>query len=589
MDKEYRNLTVAEIEALERAGNHAYDWQQVLVADPFCTECVRGNTFDGSVHIGALEEGWHLDMREGIYRSMLKDCTIGDHPAIHDVRRLEGYTVGDHVTLQNIGELTAARRSERSLFPMNENGKRSIKACPEMTVGDAYLWARYRGRATFMERLDGFCRPSEEEPCRIGDCCEVRNTNIIRNVDILSRGGGDSTCIDGCVALEDGVVGYGCKVGFGVIAERFLLGENVHLENGLRLNDSVVGDNSTLARCEVGSSIVFPAHEQHHNNSFLIAGLVMGQSNIAAGATVGSNHNSRSADGELAAGRGFWPGLCCSFKHSSRFASYCLVAKGDYPHELDIKLPFALVNNNVAENQLEVMPAYWWMYNMYALDRTGRKFVKRDMRNVKTQHIEFDPLAPDTVEEIMRGIDLLKGWLTASHDSEVRADEMEAGRRKVVVLKAQEGLKAYEDMALYYAMKQLTAHFGDALPSAQPAAEREWVNIGGQLVAKSDIEQLISLVEKGSIGCWEALHDRMDVLWSHFYPGQRTAHAYDVLCRLAGTKSIDAQLWQQCLTRFTQLEEYVARQVVASRQKDMENSFRQMTCWEGDERRAVLE
>jgi len=31
----------------------------------------------------------------------------------------------------------------------------------------------------------------------------------------------------------------------------------------------------------------------------------MGQSNMAAGATIGSNHNSRSADGELVAARGF--------------------------------------------------------------------------------------------------------------------------------------------------------------------------------------------------------------------------------------------------------------------------------------------
>ena len=46
----------------------------------------------------------------------------------------------------------------------------------------------------------------------------------------------------------------------------------------------------------------------------------MGQSNIAAGATIGSNHNSRSADGEIIAGRGFWPGLCVSLKHNSKFS-----------------------------------------------------------------------------------------------------------------------------------------------------------------------------------------------------------------------------------------------------------------------------
>ena len=57
---------------------------------------------------------------------------------------------------------------------------------------------------------------------------------------------------------------------------------------------------------------------------------------MAAGATVGSNHNSRGADGELVAGRGFWPGLCVSLKHNSKFASFTIFSKADFPHELNI-------------------------------------------------------------------------------------------------------------------------------------------------------------------------------------------------------------------------------------------------------------
>ena len=63
---------------------------------------------------------------------------------------------------------------------------------------------------------------------------------------------------------------------------------------------------------------------------------------MAAGATIGSNHNSRGADGEIIAGRGFWPGLCVSLKHNSKFASFTIIAKGDYPAELNIPIPFSL-------------------------------------------------------------------------------------------------------------------------------------------------------------------------------------------------------------------------------------------------------
>ena len=102
------------------------------------------------------------------------------------------------------------------------------------------------------------------------------------------------------------------------------------LKYGARLINSYLGNNSTISCCEVLNSLIFPAHEQHHNNSFLCASLIMGQSNIAAGATIGSNHNSRGADGEIIAGRGFWPGLCVSLKHNSKFASFTILAKGGF-------------------------------------------------------------------------------------------------------------------------------------------------------------------------------------------------------------------------------------------------------------------
>lgn len=552
----YRNLLPSEIEQLERQGNYSDDWSTVRVADPFLVKNVRNST--------------------------LSNCTLGANVTIRDVRLLSGYTLGANVTLFNIGEMTGGG-TPKPLEVMNENGGRAIVPFAGMTIGDAYMWARYRGRKAFMQKLEAFTTSEVgSRKSEVGECCSIKNTTCIRNVDILSSEE-DPTVVDSCITLIDGVVGYGCTVEHGVIAERFLLGEHVHLEFGLRLNDTVVGDNSTLARCEVGNSIIFPSHEQHHNNSFLIAALVMGQSNIAAGGTIGSNHNSRTADNEIVAGRGFWPGLCCSFKHSSRFASYCLLAKGDYPAELDITLPFALVNNNVSKDQLEIMPAYWWMYNMYAMDRNSKKFAKRDKRVVKAQHIEFDNLAPDTAEEIFRGIMQLRAWMAASTGDTVYAQRQENSRRPTVVLKAEEGLKAYEEMLIYYAMKTVKGE------RSKVKGERlnDWLNIGGQLVAKADMEQLIADVESGAIGSWQQVHGRMDALWET-YPAQREAHAYGILCRLAGVDALSDDLWQQYQQRYTEIQKYIEEQKVASRRKDDVNPFRNMTYWDDAEREAVL-
>ena len=76
----------------------------------------------------------------------------------------------------------------------------------------------------------------------------------------------------------------------------------------------------------------------------------------------------------LRAGRGFWPGLSTTLKHNCRFASYTLLTKGNYPSELNIPLPFSLLIDNEQQNRLEVMPAYWWLYNMYALERNSWKY-----------------------------------------------------------------------------------------------------------------------------------------------------------------------------------------------------------------------
>ena len=612
-NNKYRNLTLAEIEQLERQGNYSDDWSSVRVADPFCIKQVRNST--------------------------LQDCSIGANATVRDVRLLSGYTLGDNVTLTNIGEMSCTllsplekgsipdgsssllsplQRGSTSeggggykwLEPMNENGNRRILPFAGMTIGEAYMWARYRGRKRFMERLE---QMTMEELAaagygQVGDCCVIKNTNCIRNTAILSRSD-DPTLVDGALALCDGVVGYGCTVEHGVIAERFLLGEHVHLEFGLRMNDTVVGDNSTLARCEVGNSIIFPAHEQHHNNSFLIAGLIMGQSNIAAGGTIGSNHNSRTADNEIVGGRGFWPGLCCSFKHSSRFASYCLLAKGDYPAELDITLPFALVNNNVSKDRLEIMPAYWWMYNMYAMDRNSKKFAKRDKRVVKAQHIEFDNLAPDTAEEIFRGMMQLRAWIAAStqalplgkgeypeggRGSVVYAQGQEKSKRPTVVLKAAEALKAYEDMLVFYAVRSLESGGRSCLPHPDNYALRtphsalsNWLNIGGQLITKADMEQLITDVESGVLADWKAVRDRLDTLWEA-YPAQREAHAYGILCRLAGVERLDDALWQYYRDRYVAIQQYIEEQKTASRHKDEVNPFRNMTYWDDAEREAVL-
>ncbi|NLE38167.1 MAG: DUF4954 family protein, partial [Pirellulaceae bacterium] len=402
----WRHLTASELEELVRNGNTSKNWDDVLVAEGFDPRFVRGCQFSGLVRIGQIGDvslSMHdLIVPTGLLNSHIVACDIGDNVAIRNVRYIARYIVGDHSMLLNIDEMQTTNHAkfgngivtdgeEESvrirLDIINEAGGRAVLPFDGMIPADAYLWAKYRQDASLQERFKAVTE-SRFDSRRgfygtVGEACVIKNSSIIKDVkfgdNVYVKGANklknltinsskdEPTQIGEGVEMVNGIVGFGCHVFYGCKAVRFILGNNSNLKYGARLIHSFLGDNSTVSCCEILNSLIFPSHEQHHNNSFLTAALVKGQSNLAAGATVGSNHNSRSNDGEIEAGRGFWPGLCTTLKHSSRFASFTLLTKGDYPAELNIPLPFSLLNDDRTNGCLAVMPAYWWMYNMYAL------------------------------------------------------------------------------------------------------------------------------------------------------------------------------------------------------------------------------
>jgi len=389
----YRHLKLNEVEELKKNGNNADDWDLVMVMDDFLPELIHHCNFFGMVRIGILEpyylEFHNLRRPVGLYNSNIISCDIGNNVVIDNVSYLSHYIIGNDAILINVNEIETTDHAKFGngilkegepeslriqLEVCNENGGRSIIPFDGMLPGDAWLFSRFRDDRVLQGKLKLFS-DMEVDKRRgfygiIGDRTVIKNCKIVKDVNIgsdaylkganklknltINSSAQSKTQIgEGC-ELVNGIIGNGCRIFYGVKAVRFILASNSQLKYGARLINSYLGNNSTISCCEVLNSLIFPFHEQHHNNSFLCASLLMGQTNMAAGATVGSNHNSRGADGELVAGRGFWPGLCVSIKHNSRFASFIIMAKGDYPAELDIPLPFSLVSNDVSKDELIV-------------------------------------------------------------------------------------------------------------------------------------------------------------------------------------------------------------------------------------------
>ena len=662
----WRHLQSDEVERLVKNDNTADNWDEILVTDKFDTNQIKNTRFFGLVRIGCLRNVilQHHDLRvpAGITNSLIISCDIGDDVAIHNVHYLAHYIIGDHCILFNIQEMHTTDHAKFGngiikegepenvrtwLDLMNETGSRRVLPFDGMITADAYLWAKYIDDTSLQENLKKITQNSIDNRRGFygttGNHCVIKNSLILKDVKISSycyiKGANklknltinsseeEPTQIGEGVELVNGIIGYGCHIFYGCKAVKFILGNNSNLKYGARLINSFLGDNSTISCCEVLNNLIFPSHEQHHNNSFLIASVVMGQSNMAAGATIGSNHNSRANDNEIQAGRGFWPGLCTSVKHSCRFASFVLLSKADYPAELDIPLPFSLLNNNVSKDQLEVMPAYWWLYNMYALARNSWKFQNRDKRVNKVQNIEFEPFAPDTIEEIFNARKLLEIWTAKAslrekgelsrlkndddlasfgrsllsgkeeviNSMEVLGEDMENTKRKVVILKTYKAYHAYGDMLHYYATKNLLAYL-DSNPEAtfpemckdlKSKRQTEWVNLGGQMMQKDDVDTLRVDIGSGKLKTWKDIHKRYDDLWVK-YNLDKQKHAFATLCEIYETDNLTKNVWLSALNKAVTIQKFVCDQVYSSRKKDLDNPYRKTTFRNMAEMKAVI-
>ncbi len=504
-----------------------------------------------------------------------------------------------------------------------------------MLPGDAWLWSRYRDDEALMKKFKQFTEKKFDKKRgyygKIGDGTVIKNCKIIKdawigseayikganklkNLTINSGTEGKTQIGEGC-ELVNGIIGFGCRIFYGVKAVRFIMSDHSQLKYGARLINSYLGYNSTISCCEVLNSLIFPAHEQHHNNSFLCAALVLGQSNMAAGATIGSNHNSRAADGEIIAGRGFWPGLCVSLKHNSRFASFTIIAKGDYPAELNIPIPFSLINNDVANDKLVIMPAYWFMYNMYALARNEEKYEARDKRQNKAQHIEYDFLAPDSVNEIFDAIRLLKkytgkafakkqnkkidenGWVSLGgnlletkdrilDELEILAEEFENAGRKVQLTKVQQAYTIFKELLVYYGVNQLLHlawrnktndwdKFYETLPLR--ARRSNWLNIGGQLFPQPVVNTFKKEINSGKIKSWDDVH-AFYTINAQIYPEQKLQHAFASLLEILQIKAtgFDKKLFKGLVQQALATREWMVKGIFESRAKDYHNPFRRM-------------
>lgn len=658
-----RQLTTSEIEVLKSNCNHNEDssWKNIYVDkedDFFDPSLIIENFFSGYIILGKIKRAVisyndiHLEC--GIRKSKLNNVVIGDDCAIHNVAYLDNYHIGNRVILFNVDEICCTNHSKFGngilkkgesedkrvwLGVGNENDGRSVLAFESMIPSDAYIWSHYRDDNELLTRfveLTEYGNSGElntygiieddvvikntsiVKDSKIGTCAYIKGAYKLKNFTMLSSKEEPSQIGEG-VILVNGILGYGSKVFYHGIAVRFVIGRNCQLKYGARLLNTVLGDNSTISCCEVLNNLIFPFHEQHHNSSFLIASTVMGQSNIASGSTIGSNHNSRSPDGEIFAKRGFWPGLCSDFKHNSRFASFVLVAKGSYQNELDIPYPFSLVSTGQnGDNSIHIIPAWSFLYNMYSITRNKDKFIKRDKRVVKVQNIEFDPLAPDTIQEILEAINriikLTKDYLISNgYEPVVNAssleEELQASKDYLhknpdaaftlfdsqcqkkygaVIFKPVQSYKMYRKIMKYFIAQVLINYCNknEIEMLSQDVISKirtyplfmDWENVGGQIIPSKKVSELFELIKDRKINTWDSVHEFYNEC-EKSYEMYKVRYALYVLEWLYSRpiEEFTQKLYENFLEDVKHISEEIYNDSFTSREKDYTDYYRNMT------------
>ena len=665
----YRKLTALEIEILVRNRNTSDDWSNILVSNEFNPELVKNSSFFGLNRIGNLENSClsfsDLIVPIGIYNSTIISCDFGNNVSVHNVNYMSHYILGNEVIINNVNELVTTNHAKFGngilkkgesesvriwLEICNENTGRKVLPFNGMTAGDAYLWTRHRADAVLQQKFIELTENQFDDKLgyygKVGDRTVIKNCKIIKdvwigmdaylkgankikNVTINSHPEAKTQIGEGC-ELVNGIIGYGCRIFYGIKAVRFVLSDYSQLKYGARLINSFLGPNATISCCEVLNSLIFPAHEQHHNNSFLCAATVMGQSNIAAGATLGSNHNSRGADGEVIMGRGFWPGLCVSIKHNSVFASFSLLNKGDYNYELNIPIPFSLISNDPLKDELIIMPGYWFLYNFYALARNAWKYVDRDKRKYKTPIFEYGYLAPDSMNELVNareiiaravataqltkekkavlqdqakllalGESLLKTKTKKDIDAlEVVVTGFENSKRKAKLIKSYDAYHMFEKIILMYGMEALLRLIANKkgkniISTLQQVklspTNKTWTNIGGQLIPSKNVDGLLNKIKSGAIESWDQVHAFYEAE-SEKYNTRKDLHALSTLEKLTNKplSKVSTTQFINWLDVYLEIKKDITLRIKNTRAKDYANPFRKMVYESEAEMNAVV-
>jgi hypothetical protein len=183
-------------------------------------------------------------------------------------------------------------------------------------------------------------------------------------------------------------------------------------------------------------------------------------------------------------------------------------------------------------------------------------------------------------------------------ESEIIATGWENSDRKVRLVKAPQAYALFKQLIAYYAATRLLTFIQqqsiktydellEALPANPPL--QPWVNVGGQLIRKTELEKLIRQIHAGKVRTWGEIH-QFYVRQGEQYPMDKLLHALAALKQSGGAslRKMGPEGLANLLRQAVATREWMAKEIYTSREKDYSNPFRKMVYDSTEEMNAVV-
>ena len=529
----YRKITKEEIAQLKNQRCQSQNWDVIEVSTTFSAEYVHNVVFSGNIKLGCFDSVFTfkggIQKHSGLYNAAFHNCEIGNNTLIENVQNyIANYKIGNNTLIQNIDRMLI---SEKSTFGngvevavLNETGGREVKINDKLSAHVAYILALYRHRPELISRLnemiDFYSNKHASEMGTIGNNVCILNTGLIQNVRV-----GDNAQIDGARRLENGSLNSNehdpIHVGYGVIAEDFIICSGSSVEDGAMLTRCFVGQACQLGHAYSASDSLFfsncqgengeacaifagPYTVTHHKSTLLIAGMF---SFMNAGS--GSNQSNHMYKlGPIHQGiieRGgkttsdsyiLWP---------AKIGAFSLIMGRHYRNSDTSNMPFSYLIESGDETVL--VPGA----NLRSVGtiRDAQKFPKRDNRKDpnKLDQINFNLLSPYTVQKMFNGVEILNGLMTTCGETS-KSYAYQSCKINNSALK--KGLIIYDEAIRKFLGNSIISRLdGQTYTSIEDIRKRLkpdtsiglgiWRDIAGVLMPKQSVNELLDNIESGKI------------------------------------------------------------------------------------------